>query len=118
MIIDDNYGIISVIFPLKPMLWVLIKIASFSIKTYVVGTHLNHLNEAIPISTHNIGFNGDLKNYLSITRLIFSSDTHLKVFFFLSCLSVTIPAVVPRTEARIFNCRVFSSSSLTTVSSG
>ena len=33
------------------MLWVLIRIAS-----YVVGAHKNHLEEAILMSTHNIGF--------------------------------------------------------------
>ena len=55
--------------------------------------------------------------YVTPKYSLFVSPAYLNVFFFLSCLSVTIPAEVPRTEARILNCRVFSSSSLTTVSS-
>ena len=31
----------------------------FSIKTYVVGTHYKHLDEARLMSTHNINFNGE-----------------------------------------------------------
>ena len=41
MIFDDNYMIILLF---------------FSIKTYVVGAHLNHLNEAILMSSLNVGF--------------------------------------------------------------
>ena len=33
-----------------------------SMKTYIVGTHWNCLNEAIPMTTHNICFHGDFFN--------------------------------------------------------
>ena len=38
----------------------------FSIKTYVVGTHWKRLVEALPMSTHNICFYGELENYYPI----------------------------------------------------
>ena len=50
------------------MLWVLIRIASFSIKIYAVGTHEN---EAKLMSTHNICFYGELTKII----LLLSSNT-------------------------------------------
>ena len=37
----------------------------FSMKTYVVGTHWKGLGKALPMSTHNIHFCGEIKQYLS-----------------------------------------------------
>ena len=34
-----------------------------SMKTYVVGTHLKCLNEALLMSTHNICFRGEIRKY-------------------------------------------------------
>ena len=36
----------------------------FSIKTYVVGTHLKHLTEVLQMSTHNICFLGELEKII------------------------------------------------------
>ena len=36
----------------------------FSIKTYVVGTHMKHFIEAILMSTHNICFYGELEEII------------------------------------------------------
>ena len=33
-------------------------------KTYVVGTHWKRLTEALPMSTHNICFNGELEKII------------------------------------------------------
>ena len=35
----------------------------FSMKTFVMGTHLKHLTEALLVSTHNICFNGEVRKY-------------------------------------------------------
>ena len=40
-------------------------ISQVSIKTYVVSTHLKHLGEAFLMSTHNIGFCGEIISKLS-----------------------------------------------------
>ena len=37
----------------------------FSMKTYVLGTHLKHLAEALLTSTHNICFHGGIRKLLS-----------------------------------------------------
>ena len=34
-------------------------LSNFSVKTYGVCTHWKHLNEMLPMSTHNICFHGD-----------------------------------------------------------
>ena len=66
MIFDDNSKIIFVRSSYKPMLWVLIRIASAS-EAILMSTHnigFYELGEVILMSTHNIGF------YEEISKII------------------------------------------------
>ena len=40
----------------------------FSMKTYVVGTHLKHLAEVLLMSTHNICFRGEMRKISAFFR--------------------------------------------------
>ena len=49
----------------------------FSTKTYVVGTHWNRLDKAIPMSTHNICFRGKIRkiSVLFVRKSVLSGAT-------------------------------------------
>ena len=48
------------------MLWVLLRSTVVRHKPYVVGTHQKRLSEALPMSTHNICFNGELEKIIAV----------------------------------------------------